>query len=91
MATAIMLELPDVTKEQYDAVWRDLGTDGRLLEGNMFHAGGPMPGGWWALDVWESPETAQRQFEDVLAPILAKNNFPQVQPRIFDVDRVVRE
>jgi hypothetical protein len=46
MATAILLELRGVTQEQYDAVWRDLGTGGRLLPGNTFHIGGPTRGRW---------------------------------------------
>jgi hypothetical protein len=91
MAPAILLELAGVTKEQYDAVWRDLGTGGRLLPGNTFHIGGPTPDGWWTMDVWESAEAAQRALDTTLGPVLAANNFPQVQPRILEMDRVVRE
>lgn len=84
-------EFPGVTKEQYDAAWRDLGTGGKMLPGNTFHVGGPMPGGgWWAVNVWESAEAAQKAFQKI-GPTLARHGFPQVQPRILEVDRVVRE
>jgi len=36
----------------------------------LFHAEGPLDGGWWAIDVLESEAAAERFYSEVLTPIL---------------------
>ena len=86
MATAFLFEFPGVTQEQYDAVMRDLTqAQGKPAPGNHFHAAGPMEGGWWALDVWESPERLQQYLEEELGAAIQRHGLPAVQPRMLSV------
>lgn len=61
MAVAVLYEFPGMSQEHYDRIMREAFQD-RLAPGVISHAAGPMEGGWWAADVYESQEVA-----DVLA------------------------
>jgi len=57
MALAMLAEIPDLTREEYELVV------GRVNElgspsGAVFHAGGPIEGGYRVVEVWESREAA---------------------------------
>jgi hypothetical protein len=57
MALAILVEIPGVTREQYEGVVTKVTAAGRP-RGSVFHAGGPMEGGYRLVEVWESREDA---------------------------------
>ena len=77
-------EFPGVTQEQYEAVMRDLTqAQGKPAPGNYFHAAGPMEGGWWALDVWESPERLQQYLEEELGAAIQRHDLPLCNPACF--------
>jgi hypothetical protein len=90
MSTAFLFELPGVTKEQYDALMRDLDLRGHPAPGNHVHVAGPMEGGWWALDVWESPERLQQYVDEKLGAAMAKHRFPQVAPKMMPVANLLK-
>jgi hypothetical protein len=54
------------------------------------HVAGPMDGGWWALDVWDSPERLQQYVASDLGPAMQKHRFPQVQPKMFQVHNMLK-
>jgi hypothetical protein len=62
MAVAMILEWPGVTQAQYDQVIEAMGLGGKTAPGGYFHVAGPYEGGWRAVDVWESEETADAFF-----------------------------
>ncbi len=62
MAVAMILDWPGVTQEQYDKVIDSMDLGGRAAAGGYFHVAGPYEGGWRAVDVWESEETADAFF-----------------------------
>lgn len=90
MPTAFLFELPGVTREQYDALMKDLNLGGKPAVGNHFHVAGPMDGGWWAMDVWDSPERLQQYVASDLGPAMENHRFPQVQPRMFPVHNMLK-
>jgi len=90
MATAFLFELPGVTREQYEALMRDLDLGGKPAAGNLFHVAGPAEGGWWALDVWESPERLQQYVDEKLGAAMQRHNFPPVQPKMMAVENVLK-
>ena len=54
----MLAEIPDLTREQYEMVVTkvsEAGTPG----GALFHAGGPIEGGYRLVEVWESREAAE--------------------------------
>ncbi len=57
MAFAMVVEVPDITREQYEMVTRKMSESGALA-GSIFHAGGPVEGGFRLFEVWESREAA---------------------------------
>jgi hypothetical protein len=57
MALAILAEIPDLTREQYEMVVKKVNESGSPA-GALFHAGGPIEGGYRIVEVWETRETA---------------------------------
>jgi hypothetical protein len=60
MAIGLRLKFEGGTQEQYDAVHRQIGVDDNPPEGLIFHAAGPIEGGWGIIDFWESREHFDR-------------------------------
>jgi hypothetical protein len=54
MAVGIRIKLPGVTQEQFDAVNKHVDPASNPPKGLLFHASGPIEGGWGAIDFWES-------------------------------------
>ena len=83
MAIGIRGKLPGVTQEQFEAMDKAVGTD-PPPEGLIFHASGPIEGGWGILDFWESRELFDRFIAERVAPVMEQaeasppdiNEFP---------------
>ncbi len=54
MAVGIRIKLAGITQEQFDQVHDQVNPDRRPPEGLLFHASGPIDGGWGIIDFWES-------------------------------------
>jgi hypothetical protein len=54
MAVGIRIKLPGVNEEQFDAVNKHVDPAGNPPSGLLFHASGPIDGGWGVIDFWES-------------------------------------
>ena len=54
MAIGIRIKLPGVTQEQFDQVHDIVNADRQPPSGLVFHASGPIEGGWGIIDFWES-------------------------------------
>jgi hypothetical protein len=54
LTVGIRIKLAGVTQEQFDRVNARIHADSEPIEGLVFHASGPIDGGWGALDFWES-------------------------------------
>lgn len=79
----ICFDMPGVTAEQYDRVWKDLQAAGHANpKGLLHHAAAPTPNSWMVVDVWES-EADFKEFGKTLMPILAKNGFSEAEPAIM--------
>jgi quinol monooxygenase YgiN len=57
MALAMLAEIPDLTREQYETVVQKVNEKGSP-SGALFHAGGPVEGGYRVVEVWSSREAA---------------------------------
>ena len=58
MAIAMLVEVPGMTQEQYEAPAAEINKDGPRVGGAFLHAAGPMEGGCRIIEVWESQEIA---------------------------------
>ncbi|MCT4356856.1 hypothetical protein M5362_27420 [Streptomyces sp. Je 1-79] len=83
MAVIVTVELPGVTKEQYESVNKKLSaTTWWPPEGFISHAGAPAEGGWFVVDLWESAEDFEA-FVQQAAPIFADFGEREFQPTFY--------
>lgn len=73
MAYGIVHYFAGGTKEQYEASLAAVHPgEGRLPDGQIFHAAGPSPGGWTIIAVHESKESWERFRDRILVPKMQK-------------------
>lgn len=72
MAVGIRIKLEGVTAEQFDVAERSIDPDGNPPDGLIFHASGPIDGGWGVIDFWESREQFDRFAEQRIGPAVAE-------------------
>jgi len=73
MAYGVAHQFAGGTKEQYDASIAAVHpSDGRLPDGQLFHAAGPSAGGWTIIAVHDSQESWERFRDGVLIPRMAQ-------------------
>jgi len=54
VAVGIRIKLPGVTAEQFDRAHDHINPERTPPKGLIFHASGPIDGGWGIIDFWES-------------------------------------
>ena len=68
MAVGIRLKIAGVDAEQFDKLEAAVNARGDHPDGLIFHASGPVDGGWGVLDFWESREQFDRFSEQRIGP-----------------------
>ena len=89
MSIAMVFEGKGVTQTQYDQARAEVSPDNKRPEGMLFHAGGPTADGWCVVEVWETPEQANRFFEEKLAKAMKRANIT-IEPKRFDVHNIMK-
>ena len=83
MATAFLIELPDMSSDQAAAVLQALDLGGKPPAGQVLHLEGPMEGGGTrVVDVWESPEALETFIRERLGPIMLDLGVQPPQPTL---------
>jgi hypothetical protein len=94
MAVGLRLKFDGGTQEQYDAVHSHIDVDANPPEGLLFHAAGPIEGGWGVIDFWESRDHFDRFRQERLGPGIQElgDRAPQSPPEIkeFPVHHFVK-
>lgn len=89
MAVVAVFDVPGMTSRQYDQVMKDLASAGQAHpKGRISHVASSQQGGWFVVDVWESPEQLNA-FAGTLMPILQKNGVAPPQPKVYPVHNIV--
>jgi hypothetical protein len=79
----VMVDMPDMTAELYDAARSKQGLDKGLPEGCLVHIAGPGPEGWRIVSVWESREKLQQFVANTLRPAHAELGVaPPAKPAV---------
>jgi quinol monooxygenase YgiN len=65
MAVAMVAEIPDLSREQYESVVTKVNESGTPA-GALFHAGGPIEGGYRVVEVWQTREAADAFYGSAL-------------------------
>lgn len=90
MAVGLLMDFPDVTPGQYEAVVRDLGLDDKLPAGALVHSAGPTDSGWRIVDIWESPEAFATFAQEKLGPALQKIGVQPPVPQTWTVQTLLK-
>jgi hypothetical protein len=89
MAFAIIHHFPGGTKENYEASVAAVHPgDGRLPDGQLFHAAGAAPGGWTIIAVHDSKQSWERFRDSILMPRMQQGiegGFP-TSPEETEID-----
>jgi hypothetical protein len=83
MAVGIRIKIPGVTAEQFDKMEESVNARGNHPAGLIFHASGPIDGGWGVIDFWESRADFDRFAEERIGPAMAAGGVA-VQPDIHE-------
>ena len=70
MAVGIRIKLEGWTAEQVDRLNTAIDPGGNPPDGLIFHASGPVDGGWGALDFWESRAHFDRFVGERIGPAM---------------------
>lgn len=54
MTVGIRIKLPGITQEEFDNAHDHINPSREAPKGLIFHASGPIEGGWGVIDFWES-------------------------------------
>lgn len=84
MAVGIRLKFDGGTAELFDAVDAHIDPDGNPPVGLLFHAAGPVDGGFGAIDFWESRELFDRFAEERIGPAMAALGVDGPMPEIHE-------
>jgi hypothetical protein len=84
MAVGIRLKLDGGTSEQIDRLNAQIDPDGNPPDGLIFHASGPVDGGWGVLDFWESRAHFDRFAEARIGPAMAAIGATGQPPEVHE-------
>jgi hypothetical protein len=68
VAVGIRIKLPGITAAEFDAAHDVVNPDRSVPKGLLYHASGPIDGGWGIIDFWESRADFDTFFETRIAP-----------------------
>lgn len=79
MAVAMLFEVPELTREQYERVMTEVHKAG-TPSGSLFHGAGPIENGYRFVEVWESQQAADAFYNSELyhAATTGLNNEPKI-------------
>ena len=81
MATIMLMHWPEVTKEKYEEVRRDVNWEGNVPQGAKFHVSWFGDDGFHVMDLWDSQQDFETFVRDRLTPGLQRAGI-QSQPRV---------
>jgi hypothetical protein len=73
------MKLAGITQDQFDTVNAHVDPDSNPPEGLLFHASGPIDGGWGIIDFWES-RAAFDEFESRIQQAVAASGVEMQGP-----------
>ena len=82
MAVGIRIKLAGITLEQFDHVHDQVNPDRTPPKGLLFHASGPIDGGWGIIDFWESRADFDAFAPRIAEGMVAAGTEPQGPPDI---------
>lgn len=78
----IRLKFAGMTQELFDEANSRVDPDSNPPAGVIFHASGPIEGGWGVIDFWESRDHFDRFAQERIGPALAELGDRAIRPDI---------
>ena len=82
MAVGIRIKLAGITEEQFDQAHDHVNPERTPPKGLLFHASGPIDGGWGIIDFWESRADFDAFAPKIVDGMAAAGAEPQGAPDI---------
>jgi hypothetical protein len=82
---AMLLEWRGMDEAAYGALIERLGLRERMHRGALLHVGGPVPGGWRVVDVWDSEGAFEAFRVDALQPAMEQAGIGEPDFRAWPV------
>jgi hypothetical protein len=82
MAVGLRIKLPGVTEQDFEAIDKAIGRD--VPDGLIFHASGPIEGGWGVLDFWESRQHFDKFITERVMPAMTEQGITGAAPDIHE-------
>ena len=89
MAVCLIFEAPSGTEAQYEQVRSEVGPGDVPPPGALYHVDGPTEGGWYMVEVWDSPKALESFVTEILRPALERAGLTG-EPRVLDVASVMQ-
>jgi hypothetical protein len=88
MAIGIRMKIPGVTQEQFDAMAARIRAE--PIDGLLFHASGPVDGGWEVINFWESRAHFLKFIADRVLPAMGSDVGGSPEIHQFPVHEYLR-
>lgn len=84
MAVGIRMKMAAGSAEQIDRLNAAIDPDGNPPDGLLFHASGPVDGGWGVIDFWESRAHFDRFAQERIGPAAASIGLEGGPPEVHE-------
>ncbi|HEX4032825.1 MAG TPA: hypothetical protein VHX66_00135 [Solirubrobacteraceae bacterium] len=71
MAIGIRMKIAGVDQATFERVEKQIDPQGNPPDGLIFHASGPIEGGWGVIDFWQTREQFDRFVQERIGPTMA--------------------
>lgn len=82
MPIGVRIKLPGISQEQFDKAHDHINPDRVPPKGLIFHASGPIDGGWGVIDFWETREDFEAFQAKIPEGMAAAGVTPQGPPDV---------
>jgi hypothetical protein len=94
MAVGVLIPMPGVTQQQYEQVndiLQEKIDPNQGVDGLIIHSAGPMDGGWYIYDIWESKEQFGRFAQANVAPAVQQVMGAEMnsEPQFFEIANLI--
>jgi len=76
MTVGIRIKLAGINQDQFDQIRASVDPDNNPPDGLLYHASGPIDGGWGVIDFWASREQFDRFAQERIGPAVAAVDPP---------------
>jgi hypothetical protein len=89
MAVTSVVDAPNMTREQYDAISKRIYfPPGKLPRGLVHHIASELDGGLRIVEIWDSETYFQAYFDDALLPVTREEGVELDAPKKYRIVRM---